>query len=135
MNKWYLMVGLFGLFSQHAFPQAFEVQTNGRSVLGTYKERTASLSCGDIDGDGDKDIVVANGRHWPGQNRIFINNGSGIFTVERGLGNLRSTTYATELADLDGDGDLDIAVGNDRAPNNIFLNDGTGIFSIGTPFG
>ena len=42
-----------------------------------------------------------------------------------------STTYATEAADLDGDGDLDIAVGNDMAPNRVFLNDGLGHFRSG----
>ena len=44
------------------------------------------------------------------------------------LGDVRATTYAAELADLDGDGDLDIAVGNDLAPNRVFLNDGNGRF-------
>ena len=58
-----------------------EFTTSGRLILGTHIERTASLSSGDIDNDGDNDIILANGRHWPGQNRVFVNNGKGIFTV------------------------------------------------------
>ncbi len=103
--------------------------------LGIHEERSASLSFGDIDGDGDRDIVVANGRHWPGRNRIFVNNGSGGFTLERPLGEDAATSYATALADLDYDGDLDVAVGNDRAPNLVYWNNGAGRFTPGPSFG
>src|SRR5690606_30547508 len=115
--------------------QSIEFYTSGRLILGTLKERTASLDVGDIDGDGDMDILVANGRHWPGQNRIFYNNGRGVFTVSKALGDEQETTYSTELADFDNDGDLDVAVGNDMAPNYIFFNDGKGNFTKGASFG
>ena len=85
--------------------------------------------------DKDLDVVIANGRHWPQQNFLFLNQDRARFNVQRNLGIDRATTYATELADLDGDGDVDIAVGNDWAPNLIFLNDGTGKFDSGTEFG
>ena len=103
--------------------------------LGIHEERSASLSFGDIDGDGDRDIVVANGRHWPGSNRIFVNNGTGGFTVERPLAEDAATSYATALADLDYDGDLDVAVGNDLAPNLVYWNNGDGRFTPGPAFG
>lgn len=96
--------------------------------LGTYKEKTASISAGDIDGDGDHDLIVANGRHWAGQNRVFVNDGQGDFSVERLLYGQTDKTYATPLADLDGDGDLDVVVGNDRQPSYVLLNDGSGNF-------
>ena len=114
------------LFSVHG--QSLEFFTSGRLILGTHKERTASIGLGDIDNDGDVDALVANGRHWPGQNRVFVNNGRGVFTVSRALGTERETSYSTELADFDNDGDLDVAVGNDMAPNFIFINDGSGHF-------
>lgn len=42
--------------------------------LGYGKDRTSSISSGDIDSDGDIDLIIANGRHWPGQNKIPIPN-------------------------------------------------------------
>ena len=43
--------------------QSINFISSDRFVLGNYKERTASLDVGDIDNDGDQDIIVANGRH------------------------------------------------------------------------
>ena len=50
-------------------------------------------------------------------------------------GEFRSTSYAAELGDFDNDGDLDLAVGNDMAPNNLFFNDGFGVFTLVSNFG
>ena len=83
--KFYLII-LFG-FSIYVNGQSTVFVSSERLVLGNLKEKTASLDVGDIDNDGDQDIVVANGRHWPGQNRIFLNNGKGIFSVSKLLGN------------------------------------------------
>ncbi len=111
--------------------------SNSRLVLGTESNLSASVRLGDLDSDGDLDAVVANGRHWPQQNYILFNEGKSRFSVMRPLGVDRCTSYACELADLDGDGDLDIATGNDRAAGRIFLNDGSGGFidygSFGNP--
>lgn len=104
-------------------------------VLGSKDWLSASVGIGDLDGDGDPDIAVANGRHWPQQNRLFFNQGRGRFNFSRPLGEERSTSYSTALADLDNDGDLDIAVGNDRMPNRILLNDGKGRFIVAGGFG
>lgn len=103
--------------------------------LGSAVARTASISAGDVDSDGDLDLVVANGRHWPGQNKLFLNDGSGTFSDERTLSADQSTTYAAALADLDGDGDLDVVVGNDRAASYVLVNDGKGRFARGTQIG
>ena len=99
---------------------AFIIQFNGTFMfsqnfninsleLGYGKDRTSSISSGDIDSDGDIDLIIANGRHWPGQNKILLNNGLGRFTVEKNLGIDRMTSYAAELGDLNGDGYVDIA--------------------------
>ena len=103
--------------------------------LGPENRLTASVHLGDVDGDGSLDIVVANGRHWPEQNRIFLNDGRAGFTLARRLGDEEDGTYAAPLADFDGDGDLDIATGNDRTRNLVFLNDGTGRFERSATFG
>ena len=100
-----------------------------RFSFGLTKQRTASISLGDINNDGKMDAVVANGRHWPETNYIFFNSGRG-FNSMIPLDNLSSTSYAAELVDLDNDGDLDILEINDNAPHKIYLNNGSGIFTF-----
>ena len=51
--------------------QKIDFFTSDRLILGILKERTASIDVGDIDNDRDEDLLVANGRHWLGQNRVF----------------------------------------------------------------
>ncbi len=106
-----------------------------RTTLGVESDRTASLALADLDGDADLDIVVANGRHWPGQNRVYLNNGEGGLGLRRSVGDEQDTSYAAPLADFDEDGDLDIAVGNDRVRNLLYWNDGSGRFTAGPTFG
>ncbi|MEQ9230370.1 MAG: hypothetical protein RIF46_06775, partial [Cyclobacteriaceae bacterium] len=66
-----LLLASLALSSQTNF------KSNVRTVLGLEKNLTASVSAGDIDDDGDVDVIVANGRHWPEQNRVYFNNGKG----------------------------------------------------------
>ena len=66
--------------------------TSQRNTLGTETNRSASVRLGDVDGDGDLDAVVANGRHWPQQNYLFFNQGGSQFTVMRPLGCLLYTS-------------------------------------------
>ena len=107
--------------------------TGSRFLLGLEKNLSASIALGDIDQDGDLDIIVANGRHWTQQNFYFVNASKGRFSMMKPLGADRSTSYVAELGDLNGDGWLDIAVGNDMAPNILFMNDGKGAFiQVGT---
>ena len=98
-------------------------------------ETSASVSLGDIDGDGDLDIVLARGRHWPLDNLILRNDGKGKFTTEK-LPAEADRTYSAALADLDGNGTLDLVVSNDRPDRKlIYLNDGRGKFRAAGTFG
>ena len=107
----YVMIAVIIQFSGTLmFSQDFKVNS---LELGYGKDRTSSISSGDIDSDGDIDLIIANGRHWPGQNKILLNNGLGRFTVEKNLGINRMTSYAAELGDLNGDGYVDVLSAND----------------------
>jgi hypothetical protein len=109
----------------------------GRVVaLEAVAETTANASLGDVDGDGDLDIVLAKGRHWPLADLVLLNDGKGGFAQRHPVSGRADRSYAAALADLDGDGDLDLVVGND-APDEkvIYTNDGRGHFSSAGTFG
>ena len=122
------------------FPAIFilhaEVRTFERVLLlETKGETSASVSLGDIDRDGDLDVILAKGRHWPLHDLILRNDGKGHFTTET-LSETADRTYSAALADLDGDGDLDIVVSNDKPDKKlIYLNDGKGHFKMASTFG
>jgi hypothetical protein len=73
-----------------------------------------SLALGDVDEDGDLDIVVGITPYLAQQNRLYLNDGNGTFSdataTRMPTDNENSTAVA--LGDVDGDGDLDLVVGN-----------------------
>jgi hypothetical protein len=98
-------------------------------------ETSASVSLGDIDRDGDLDVVFAKGRHWPLNELVLFNDGKGQFLAGV-LVDAPDRTYSAALADLDGDGDLDLVSSNDRPDRKlVYLNDGTGHFRVASTFG
>ena len=96
-------------------------------------ETSASVSVGDLNGDGLLDIVLAKGRHWPLHSRVLLNDGKGGFSASN-LGAAPARTYSAALADVDGDGYLDVVVSNDSPDRKlVYRNDGKGHFTeIGT---
>jgi hypothetical protein len=89
------------------------------------------VALGDLDQDGDTDILFTNTRG--SDNEVWLNQGgvqggsSGVFEVsDQGLG----TGGMFALGDLDGDGDLDALQMSDGTSNGkVWLNDGAGAFS------
>jgi len=59
-------------------------------------ETSANASMADLDADGDLDVVLAKGRHWPPTNRVLINDGTGHF-VARDLDATPDRTYSSVL--------------------------------------
>ncbi|HEX4932045.1 MAG TPA: VCBS repeat-containing protein [Gemmatimonadaceae bacterium] len=104
-------------------------------LLESTSETSASVSLGDVDGNRTLDVVLAKGRHWPLVDVILRNDGRGHFAAEP-LADTPDRTYSAALADLDGDGDLDLVVSNDNPDRKlIYLNDGTGRFRVSGTFG
>jgi VCBS repeat protein len=103
--------------------------------LETTSDPSANVSMGDLDGDGDLDIVLAKGRHDPYVDKVLLNDGKGHF-VTSDLGPTADRTYTAALADLDGDQDLDVVVSND-APDRklLYFNDGKGRFLVAGTWG
>lgn len=105
-----------------------------------------STASGDVDGDGDIDIVVmTNGNQNNAQPYFLLNDGDGNFTTDRtrlpeavATQNDDSSPYRqqwVELADVNGDGLLDLLVGKQEnvgaeTPrySQIYFNQGAGQF-------
>jgi hypothetical protein len=109
------------------FPTVFNLEETS--------ENSANVSMGDLDGDGDLDLVLAKGRHTPLVDRVLLNDGHGRF-VAGDLGPTADRTYSAVLADIDGDGDLDALVSND-APDTklVYVNDGKAHFRASGTWG
>jgi hypothetical protein len=119
-----------------AAPTKTQMRSFSRVVLLEEKaETSASVSVGDLNGDGLTDIVLAKGRHWPLHDRVLLNDGKGGF-IASNLSDEPDRTYSAALADIDLDGDLDIVVSNDSPdPKKLFKNDGKGHFTAAGSFG
>lgn len=90
------------------------------------------LEVGDVNGDDLPDVVIGNSGE-KGQNFLWLNdeNNPGHFmdaTATR-LPQINDATQSIALADLNGDGHLDMVVGNEVPPNRLLINDGNGVFS------
>jgi hypothetical protein len=91
------------------------------------------VAVGDVDGDGDEDLVLAN---RDGQaNQILINDGRLGFEESLVYGTGSDETRSAQLADVNGDGFPDIVTVNIGEPNGVYLGDGAGGFGPGTSFG
>jgi hypothetical protein len=109
---------------------------NQSLLLETKSDTTANISFGDFNLDGNPDILLVKGRHWPIVDRVLLGDGLGGIQKTYDLGSVSDRSYTGGLADFNSDGFPDIAISND-APDRklIYLNDGKGNFTIGSEFG
>ena len=119
---------VFFPWASTSFGEERQFVTSENLTFGSADDFTVAVELSDLDQDGDLDAVVINGRHWARQDRIMFNNGSGQFLVANALGNSLATGYRPAIADLDGDGAMDIVVARDRVPSHMFINRGGGSF-------
>ncbi|MCH8929089.1 MAG: VCBS repeat-containing protein [Candidatus Marinimicrobia bacterium] len=126
-----------------------QLYINNKDLTFTETAQTAGVAdmnegwgavAGDIDNDGDLDIYLSNFRTefdtFPSVNRLFLNDGNGIFTdvtEAAGVGDPGPST-SVAMADINNDGFLDIYVLNRSFlnvdnPNTLYLNNGDGTFT------
>ncbi|QDG76920.1 FG-GAP-like repeat-containing protein [Labrenzia sp. PHM005] len=84
-----------------------------------------NLQFADMNNDGRADLVTVSGGATV---EVHINNGSGSFTQAFSTvsGSSSDQFYGLAVADLDGDGDMDVATGNDTGNNYVWTNNGSG---------
>ena len=93
-----------------------------------------SAAFGDLDGDGDQDLVVTGHNSVRGRiSDLFINDGAGNFTVIPDTPFLGLYQGDVSFEDVDGDSDLDLMMmGHTKSSKTtaLYVNDGSGNFAV-----
>ena len=99
----------------------------GEEVISRNAGGAAFVATGDIDGDGDLDVLSASS--IDNEIALYRNDGTGTFGAEEIISTNALGAQSVAAADIDGDGDLDVlsaSFGDDKIA--LYRNDGTGAF-------
>ncbi len=86
---------------------------------------TQSILLGDMDGDGDPDLITGRGRFSGDAGRLYLNNGGKYPFGKTEISADADSTYFVALEDLDGDGNLDLVTVDNERFIRLYVNNGT----------
>ena len=125
-------------FTMNSYSQSINVQLDTTQTL--QNSDAGNVAYADIDNDGDNDLLITGNGPGGVTSTLYENDGNGNFTAMSQPAIVQVFRGASEFADVDDDGDMDLMItGNTNSPAetaNLYMNDGTGNFTIasGTPF-
>jgi len=99
-----------------------------KHIIASGIQRVTDVQAGDLDGDGDLDLSVAQFGYTQGQVQWFENDGGWNFTPHQLID--RSGAIHAPIVDIDNDGDLDVLALLSQEWETVyaFVNDGSGNF-------
>ena len=131
-------------FSGKLFMQQKDQSFVSKNLVDSIKmEEDMGCTLFDADGDGDLDLLVTGGDVQYEENavyykpRLYINDGKGNFSLNRNAipDTVRTIAGCVAVADMDGDGDLDLFIGGRVAkeyplsPRSFILQNNKGVFT------
>ncbi len=111
------------------------VPNNGDGTFGTavcypVGDTSSLVSASDFDNDGDMDLAVGPFDYYSNDISILLNDGNGSFDPPLII-SMDSHPYSIFAADLDSDGDIDLAIaGGPDSVSPILLNNGNATFTF-----
>jgi VCBS repeat protein/HYR domain-containing protein len=130
MRRWVFALALGLVLCAPAAAQA--ASFSAPTSFPTGGIRPGSVAVADFNGDGIKDLAVANGNSK--NVGLLLGNGTGGFGTPTKL-TTGDAPISVAADDLDGNGSADIAVANRLTGDvSVFLNNGTGGFSAGARY-
>jgi len=133
-----VVTNFYGTFGPPYYPSISILLGNGDGTLQPHLDyidlltNPYAINIGDFNGDGKLDVVMATDTYATNGAAVYLGNGDGTFQSPVGY-ETASSSISVEVADFNGDGKLDLAVGT-AAGVSILLGNGDGTFQPHTDY-
>jgi hypothetical protein len=133
-----VVTNFYGTFGPPYYPSISILLGNGDGSLQPHVDyidlltNPYAINIGDFNADGKLDVVMATDTYATNGAAVYLGNGDGTFQSPVGY-ETASSSISVEVADFNGDGKLDLAVGT-AAGVSILLGNGDGTFQTHTDY-